>query len=532
MPEAEQHGLLESLGSGNDAQQKLAMSLLALTALACLHFLLYHLHAVFLPFVLGGFIVLALQPSVEITFRFLAGLGRPFRWCGCCCQRRQLGSWDSEDAAHPALWSPRPPTRRPKKQGEAEAEPEKQDEDEEKQPLLCLSARPNGGEANDLVTDILDGLCRGLAVTLVFAVMLSVVALAIFGLCHGAMHLRDTWPSYKDGVRRIERIQKQAADGLRGNTDAAGSGGFREDRNSMEHIVLERMQEYIWELVNYIIHGLPEGLSHLSIMMLYVLFWLYQPLPTGGHAGALVRSYLYKKTLVSVLFGGFVALLFAVLGVDLAILFGMVAFFLNYIPEVGALISILIPIPVILLDGRLQNPALTLLLATIGQLFLKFVFSNILEVKLIERDKEMSIHPVWVIFGLAYFGFIWGPMGMLISVPILAMIKTAAMSARVVFPDDERMPRLAEIFLACLEGRKVQKQEDEDEEPKSPLLPLKLPLQLPPRSSTPKSPRHPKAASRNPSPIHIPARDMPRTRAPAVLALPQAASSSNTTSSV
>lgn len=520
MPDAEQPGLLESLGSGSDAQQKLMMSLLSLTALACLHFLLYHLHAVFLPFVLGGFIVLALQPSVELTFRLLAGLGRPYRWCGCCCQRRQHGSWESEDAVKPAIWSPRPPTRRPKKQGEAAAEPEKQDEDEEKQPLLCLG--PNPAEANDLVTDILDGLCRGLAVTLVFAAMLSIVALAIFGLCHGAMHLRDTWPSYKDGVRRIERIQKQAADGLRGHANAAGSGAFREDSSSMEHIVLERMQEYIWELVNYIIHGLPEGLSHLSIMMLYVLFWLYQPLPTGGHAGALVRSYLYKKTLVSVLFGGCVALLFIVLGVDLAILFGMVAFFLNYIPEVGALISILIPIPVILLDGRLQNPALTLLLATIGQLFLKFVFSNILEVKLIERDKEMSIHPVWVIFGLAYFGFIWGPMGMLISVPILAMIKTAAMSARVVFPDDERMPRLAEIFLACLEGRKVQKQEDEDEEPKSPLLPLKLPLQLPPKSTTPK-------ASRNPSPIHIPARDMPRTRAPAVLTLPQA-SSSNTTS--
>eukprot|EP00929_Paragymnodinium_shiwhaense_P067556 TRINITY_DN33986_c0_g1_i1.p1 TRINITY_DN33986_c0_g1~~TRINITY_DN33986_c0_g1_i1.p1 ORF type:complete len:198 (+),score=29.04 TRINITY_DN33986_c0_g1_i1:40-633(+) len=160
----------------------------------------------------------------------------------------------------------------------------------------------------------------------------------------------------------------------------------------------------------------------------------------------------YKKSLVSALFGVCVALLFAMLGIDLAILFGMIAFFLNYVPEIGAFISILVPIPVILLDGRIQEPFVVLCLAILGQLTLKFLFSNILEVKLIEADESMSIHPVWVLLGLSYFGFVWGPVGMLISVPIMAMLKTAAMSAVVVFPEDDMLPRAALVFRSCLEA--------------------------------------------------------------------------------
>merc|ERR1719491_2349769 len=88
-----------------------------------------------------------------------------------------------------------------------------------------------------------------------------------------------------------------------------------------------------------------------------------------------------------------------------------------------------LPLPVILLDGRLKYPMFTLSFATLGQVLLKFIIGNILEVKLIERDREMSIHPVWIILGLTYFGYIWGPLGALMSVPMLAMVKTAVFAA-------------------------------------------------------------------------------------------------------
>ena len=42
-----------------------------------------------------------------------------------------------------------------------------------------------------------------------------------------------------------------------------------------------------------------------------------------------------------------------------AIFFGIVSFFFNYVPEVGTIIAIIIPMPIILLDGRLPSPAMT-----------------------------------------------------------------------------------------------------------------------------------------------------------------------------
>merc|ERR1719213_1300228 len=113
------------------------------------------------------------------------------------------------------------------------------------------------------------------------------------------------------------------------------------------------------------------------------------------------------------------------------------------------MLSMCLPIPVILLDGRLSNPLATLCAALLGQMLLKFIFANYLEVKLIEDDRMMMIHPIWILLGLTYFGFVWGPVGMLLSVPILAMLKVAAVPENGVIPKPYGMP-----ILACLEGRR------------------------------------------------------------------------------
>eukprot|EP00929_Paragymnodinium_shiwhaense_P067558 TRINITY_DN33986_c0_g1_i3.p1 TRINITY_DN33986_c0_g1~~TRINITY_DN33986_c0_g1_i3.p1 ORF type:complete len:444 (+),score=82.80 TRINITY_DN33986_c0_g1_i3:169-1500(+) len=414
-------------GSGA-ALRQVSIALLVFICLACVHAIIYHLHHVIVPFVLSGFIVLAMQPSVDILYRMLTGLGGQRRWCCCCCRRVH-----KERRGSPVFG------------GESPRGGSDEEAASESDPLVASR------EEDGLFIQFMEGLCRCLAVTVVFLAMMLVVLIIILGVCHGALHVKDNWHYYRYGLDRLERVSRGAVD------DAAKElrvhdPSLEEDADTLQHIALKKFQGYIWDVVNYIVVAFSDGFSSLAIMLLYVLFWLYQPLPTGGQAGAIVRSYLYKKSLVSALFGVCVALLFAMLGIDLAILFGMIAFFLNYVPEIGAFISILVPIPVILLDGRIQEPFVVLCLAILGQLTLKFLFSNILEVKLIEADESMSIHPVWVLLGLSYFGFVWGPVGMLISVPIMAMLKTAAMSAVVVFPEDDMLPRAALVFRSCLEA--------------------------------------------------------------------------------
>merc|ERR1711934_287881 len=94
----------------------------------------------------------------------------------------------------------------------------------------------------------------------------------------------------------------------------------------------------------------------------------------------------------------------------------------------GAFIAMVLPVPVIIFDSKLRSPFITLFIATAGQLGLKFVFANIIEVKLVEHDATMKMHPVVTLLALSFFGFIWGPTGMLLSVPLMAYMKVVVLS--------------------------------------------------------------------------------------------------------
>mmetsp|Transcript_61647 Transcript_61647/g.198588 ORF Transcript_61647/g.198588 Transcript_61647/m.198588 type:complete len:515 (+) Transcript_61647:109-1653(+) len=483
------------LGPGSDAGhgdggvstlQGLACGLLAVVGLAALHGLLYHLHAILVPFVLSGFIVLALQPSVELIYGLLAGLRPPYRWCCCGFRRRRrrskrhlsrlstqsTGPTTNPDVAAGWCWGPDAgccPC--PCCWGRNEADEEAQAEAE---PLV------EEGQTEELCTNLADGFSRFIAVSVVIWGMVIAALLGILLLCRGAVHMKDNWDSYRTGLQRLERMQDSVVDAISRDFDMTQEMDHR--LKAAYYELYGKAEDWMWEVVNAIISSLSEGLSFMAMLLLYVLFWLMAPLPTTGKAGLLVRSYIYKKTVVSFFYGLCVTLLFVALDIDLAVLFGIISFFLNYVPEVGAFISMAVPIPIILLDGRHKHPFLVLAEALVGQLLLKFIFSNVLEVKLIERDKEMSIHPVWVILGLSYFGFVWGPIGMLISVPMLAMLKTAALSAHSGSggrPGDPALlggiPVLAEIFLACFEGRKWRRRSKPSSATSSPAHAPRLP---------------------------------------------------------
>mmetsp|Transcript_89126 Transcript_89126/g.230023 ORF Transcript_89126/g.230023 Transcript_89126/m.230023 type:complete len:519 (-) Transcript_89126:77-1633(-) len=458
--------------------QKLSVALLAVIALGAVHVLFYQLHDILVPFFLSGFIVFALQPSVEYLYCLLAGLAPPYRWCILCCRRRskavELAERKDDGASSYACCFGGDAARLAKEEEEARLEAE---------PLL--EAMPT------FASMLADSLLRFVAVTVVLLSLLFLASFFFYLLGHGAMQLKDNWQAYRDGLQRLQKMQDDFVDAAARELNMKDSVDIRVKEAYDE--ILKKAQHIIWHVVNDIVTGVTEGLSSILIMLLYVLFWLLQPLPTSGGVSAVVRSYLWKKACVSFLYGSCVTLLFYVLSIDLAIFFGVISFFLNFVPEVGAFISMIIPVPVIMLDGRMKNPAFVLLASLVGQMFLKFLYSNILEVKLIERDKEMNIHPVWVIAGLSYFGYIWGPLGALLSVPMLAMVKMAALAA---LGDtqgdrasrDEIVSVMAEMFLACFEGRPYTDCGGKDQ--KSPHSSPRMPQLRPPGSASSESGAH------------------------------------------
>lgn len=132
-----------------------------------------------------------------------------------------------------------------------------------------------------------------------------------------------------------------------------------------------------------------------------------------------IERYIATKALVSGATGLLVGGILAVLGIDLALVFGLFAFLLNFIPSVGSLIAVLLPLPVILV-----SPDVTPLVAVLAIALpaaLQFAIGNVLEPKIM--GDALDLHPIAILMALILWGMLWGVVGMLLATPITAMMK-------------------------------------------------------------------------------------------------------------
>jgi AI-2 transport protein TqsA len=132
-----------------------------------------------------------------------------------------------------------------------------------------------------------------------------------------------------------------------------------------------------------------------------------------------IQGYLIAKTVVSAVTGVLVGVTLAALGVDMAVAFGLFAFVLNFIPNVGSVISTLLPLPVVLLNPEVSTTVAVLAIAIPGAI--QFVIGNVLEPKML--GTSLDLHPVVILVGLIFWSVIWGPVGMLLAAPITAILR-------------------------------------------------------------------------------------------------------------
>lgn len=132
-----------------------------------------------------------------------------------------------------------------------------------------------------------------------------------------------------------------------------------------------------------------------------------------------IGRYLTIKLLVSLSTGVIMWFALKLIGVDFAVTWGAFAFFLNFIPNVGSIIACVPPILVALLQN--YPNAWPCLLTAIVLGAIQTAFGNFIEPKL--QGDRLKLSPVVVLFSLVFWGWLWGVVGMLVSVPIAAAIK-------------------------------------------------------------------------------------------------------------
>ena len=131
-----------------------------------------------------------------------------------------------------------------------------------------------------------------------------------------------------------------------------------------------------------------------------------------------VRQYLVAKTLVSLGTGLLIFLALWILGVDYPVFWGFLAFLLNYIPNIGSFVAVILPFGFALL----QFPGLTTpIIAALVMWLIQMVMGNVVDPRLMAFSLNLS--PVLVIVSLIFWGWLWGVAGMILAVPLTATIK-------------------------------------------------------------------------------------------------------------
>jgi AI-2 transport protein TqsA len=192
--------------------------------------------------------------------------------------------------------------------------------------------------------------------------------------------------------------------------------------------------ERIWDLGTGVLGRVVGFLGTSLIVLILTIFMLSEARMFGRRLEAIslargpnisrmlsatrdIQRYLAIKTVVSLGTGFLAGVLCWAAGLDFYILWGILAFALNYIPVVGSLIAGVPPMILALLVAGLPNA----LLVAGGYLLINNFLGNFVEPMLVGR--RFGISTLVVVLAVAFWGFLWGPLGMLLAVPLTMMLK-------------------------------------------------------------------------------------------------------------
>ena len=130
-----------------------------------------------------------------------------------------------------------------------------------------------------------------------------------------------------------------------------------------------------------------------------------------------IQRYLAIKTVVSLMTGLLAGLLCWAAGLDFYILWGIVAFALNFIPVIGSLVAGIPPVILALVVAGAPNA----ILVAGGYLMINNLLGNFIEPMIV--GKRFGISTLVVVISVMFWGWVWGPFGMLLAVPLTMTLK-------------------------------------------------------------------------------------------------------------
>lgn len=286
----------------------------------------------------------------------------------------------------------------------------------------CLLALFLAIVLNPLVTALMRrGVRRGLAITLVMLAMM--IALALLGgmIASSVNEFSELYPELQaQAEQKLIVVQHFAA---------------RFHINISTEALLQRLDpNALLNLATTMFSQISGAMTRIVLVLMTVVFMLFEvrhlpyklrnalvnpQIRIAGMHKALkgVTHYLALKTLIGLITGLAVWLTLLAIGVKFALLWGAIAFVLNFIPNIGPVIAGIPPV----LQALLLNTPLDAGLVALLFIVIHMLFGNMLEPRVMGRGLGLS--SLVVFLSLLFWGWLLGPVGMLLSVPLTSVCK-------------------------------------------------------------------------------------------------------------
>lgn len=279
---------------------------------------------------------------------------------------------------------------------------------------------------------------RTVSVTVAFGLGTMLVVMIWSACWYSVIELES---NVKDYQRRFEQLLDSIVEWIpdldepRSTDETAAEGGSataspsssKQEVNSKTTRVQEYLGQQVRQALGELSHSLMALLSTAATVLIFMFFLLLGNTRLRSRSSnegiwdaiaGRVRGYIVTKTVISVLtgiaFGGALWLF----DIPLALVFGMLAFLLNYIPNIGPILASLLPLPLIVLHPELE-PA-TKGFAVAVSFGVQFISGNVIEPMIMGDSFEM--HPVAILLSLMFWGMIWGIAGMFLAVPVTVAV--------------------------------------------------------------------------------------------------------------
>lgn len=263
---------------------------------------------------------------------------------------------------------------------------------------------------------------RPIAVTITFLIVVVVIALLCFLIVDAIQTLVATAGRYSDSFANLAgqvilRVKEWGID------------------LKQEKMVTD-VRNKIPQLVTGAVGTVVGIVSSFFFVLIFVMFLLAGRNPYAVRSGVRadidqqIRRYIAIKIAVSTLTGILVWAILTAIGLDLAGVFGMLAFLLNFIPSIGSIISTFLPIPIAVAQFEQAPWMIVFVIAVPGTI--QTVIGNVIEPKWM--GEGLHLHSITVLLALSFWGLLWGITGMFLAAPLTAIIRIILMQFETLRP--------------------------------------------------------------------------------------------------